>query len=396
MDTSKRKIKEYCNIQFYQARDSKARFKIFVGGSRSGKTVGLIQYILYLITTQQVPLTISIVRATLPSLKRSVLRDFIQVSQKLGIYDFGTFNKTENIFTYGKHKIEFFSLDDAQKIKGSKRDICYFCEIDECGYDEFQQIIMRTTDHILCCFNPSEPVHFIYDIMDDKDMPGGVEVFHSTYKDNHFLEPSVVQQIESMKDRNPDLWRVYGEGQRAVISNKQIFTGWEFKARDEFPEFDELYLACDFGYTIDACSIIEFAKVKDKIYVHELLYKTGMTNGDIANFLKTNSLDDRIMYCDSAEPKSIEELRRLGIIAKAATKGPGSISAGISLLKEFQIILSKESKNAIKEYYSYSWDELKDGTLINKPKPNQTDHFCDSLRYGVYSRYKNRTEFFVV
>ena len=121
-----------------------------------------------------------------------------------------------------------------------------------------------------------------------------------------------------------------------------------------------------------------------------------MTNGDIANFLKTNSLDDRIMYCDSAEPKSIEELRRLGIIAKAATKGPGSISAGISLLKEFQIILSKESKNAIKEYYSYSWDELKDGTLINKPKPNQTDHFCDSLRYGVYSRYKNRTEFFVV
>ena len=93
------------------------------------------------------------------------------MSQKLGIYDRGVFNKTENIFKFNKHKVEFFSLDDAQKIKGSKRDICYFCEIDECGYDEFNQIIMRTTDHILCCFNPSEPVHFIYDIMDDKDMP---------------------------------------------------------------------------------------------------------------------------------------------------------------------------------------------------------------------------------
>ena len=396
MDSGKQTIKEYCNRQFYEALESKARFKIFVGGSRSGKTIGLVQYILYLITTTPTPLTISIVRATLPSLKRSVLRDFIQVSQKLGIFDKGVFNKTENIFKFDKHKVEFFSLDDAQKIKGSKRDICYFCEIDECGYDEFNQIIMRTTDHILCCFNPSEPVHFIYDIMDDKDMPGGVDVFHSTYKDNHFLEPSVVQQIESMKVRNPDLWRVYGEGQRAMISNKQIFNNWQFVSRDDFPEFDDMYLACDFGYTIDPCCILEFAKIKDKIYVHELLYKTGMTNGDIAEFIKDNKLQDRIIYCDSAEPKSIEELKRWGLTAKPAIKGPGSISAGISLLKEYQVILSKESKNAINEYYSYSWDELKDGTLINKPKPNQADHFCDSLRYGVYSRYKNRTEFYVI
>ena len=118
MDSGKQTIKEYCNRQFYEALESKARFKIFVGGSRSGKTIGLVQYILYLITTTPTPLTISIVRATLPSLKRSVLRDFIQVSQKLGIYDRGVFNKTENIFKFKKHKVEFFSLDDAQKIKG--------------------------------------------------------------------------------------------------------------------------------------------------------------------------------------------------------------------------------------------------------------------------------------
>tara|TARA_Y100001938_G_scaffold35901_1_gene49359 strand:+ start:102 stop:1292 length:1191 start_codon:yes stop_codon:yes gene_type:complete len=396
MGASKQKITEHCNIQFYQALNSKARYRVFVGGSRSGKTIGITQYLIYLITTSKTPLTISIVRATLPSLKRSVMRDFIDLIQKLGIYDLGVFNKTENIFTYNKHKIEFFSLDDAQKIKGSKRDICYFCEIDECGYDEFQQIIMRTTGHIICCFNPSEPVHFIYDLMDDKDMPGGVDVFHSTYKDNYFLEPSVVQQIESMKERNPDMWRIYGEGQRAMISNKQIFTNWEFMPRSEFPEFDDMFLSCDFGFSIDSCCIIEFAKVKDKIYVHELLYETGYTNGDIANFLRDKKIQNRILYYDSAEPKSGEDLKRLGILAKPAIKGAGSVSAGISLLKDYKIILSKESKNAIKEYYSYCWDELKDGTLINKPKPNQPDHFCDALRYGVYTRYRKQTEFFVV
>lgn len=121
-----------------------------------------------------------------------------------------------------------------------------------------------------------------------------------------------------------------------------------------------------------------------------------MTNRDIANFIKEIEMDSLLMYCDSAEPKSIEELRQMSILAKGATKGPGSINSSISLLKEFDIYVSDESSNILKEQISYIYDELKDGTIINKPKANQADHLLDSIRYGVYSRWRNRTDFFVI
>jgi phage terminase large subunit len=109
------------------------------------------------------------------------------------------------------------------------------------------------------------------------------------------------------------------------------------------------------------------AKKNDKLYVHEILYSKGMTNRDIAEFLKREGKNQMLMYCDSAEPKSIEELRQMDVLAKAAIKGAGSINAGISLIKEFDVIVSSESKNLQKEQQMYFWEELKDGTIINKP-----------------------------
>ena len=121
-----------------------------------------------------------------------------------------------------------------------------------------------------------------------------------------------------------------------------------------------------------------------------------MTNRDIAKFIKDNNLNEYLMYCDSAEPKSIEELRQMDVWAKPAIKGQGSINAGISLLKEFDIYVSQESQNIMKEQQAYLYEELKDGTIINKPKANQQDHLMDSIRYASYSRWKNRNDFFVI
>jgi len=120
-----------------------------------------------------------------------------------------------------------------------------------------------------------------------------------------------------------------------------------------------------------------------------------MTNRDLAKFLKEKNLNRKLCYCDSAEPKSIEELRQMEVLAKGAVKGQGSITAGISLLKEFDIIASIESKNLQKEQMSYLWEEMKDGTIINKPV-DRANHLMDALRYCVYSKYKNRNDFFVV
>ena len=392
MDTSQRqRIKEFCNKQFYQAINSKARLRIFQGGTRSGKSWSLQQYCLYLMTTTKEPLTISIVRKTLPALKRSVIRDFLHISKNLGMYWKGIHNRSENVFEYNGHTLEFFSADDAQKIRGSARDILWLNEGNELLFEDYRQLAMRTRGHILIDFNPSDPIHWIYDLMERID----AETFISTYKDNKFLPEELINEIERIRDRDPDYWRVYGEGQRAVFSERQIFLNWKYIPHCDFPEFDDTIVGVDFGYTQDECAIVEVGKVGDTLYVHEWLYKKGMTNRDIAQFLKSNNLNEKLCYCDSAEPKSIEELRQMQVWAKPAIKGQGSITAGISLLKEFEIIGSIESKNLQKEQMSYLWEELKDGTIINKPV-DRANHLMDSLRYCVYTKYKNRNDFFVV
>ena len=392
MDPSQRqRVKEFCNKQFYQAVNSKKRLNIFQGGTRSGKSWSLMQYCLYLMTTEKDPIVISIVRKTLPALKRSVLRDFLHISRQLGIYWSGVHNKSDNTFEYNGHTLEMFSTDDAQKIRGSSRDILWINEGNELFQEDYQQLAMRTRKQIYIDFNPSDPIHFIYDLAERDDS----ELFLSTYKDNKFLPKELVDEIERIRERDPDYWRVYGEGKRAVFSDRQIFRNWEYIPKSEFPEFDDTVLGIDFGYTNDPAVVLEVGKVGDKLYVHEWLYQTGMTNRDLAEFLKENKLNNTLAFCDSAEPKSIEELRQMDVLAKGAIKGQGSILAGISLIKEFDVIVSIESKNIMKEQQTYFWEQLKDGTIINKPCSG-ADHTTDALRYAVYSKFKNRNDFFVL
>lgn len=388
-------IEQRCNRQFYDLIESNKRFKIHQGGTRSGKTFAICQYLTYLLTVSKEPLIISIVRKTLPALKGSVLRDFILILQQTGLYYEGTHNKAENTFTYGDHTVEFLSVDEPQKIRGRKRNIAFLNEANELNIEDFRQINMRCTDFLILDFNPSDPVHWIYDEVIPRD---DCDTWITTYKDNKFLSEDLVFEIERMRERDPDYWRVYGEGQKAVYSARQIFSNWTFIPHSDFPEFDadmEAVIGLDFGFTNDPSAATLIFKKNDKLYLHELLYKTGMTNSDIVDYIKKLGYGETIIYADAAEPKSVEEMRRLGLYIKAATKGQGSINAGISLLKEHDIIVSKESKNIIKEYNNYYWEELKDGTIINKPK-DKFNHAMDSIRYGVYSQYGKRQNFFVI
>lgn len=394
METSrpKRKIEQFCNRQFYDVLNSSKRFRVHQGGTRSGKTYAICQYIAYLISTNQEPLTISVIRKTLPALKGSVYRDLINILEETGIYYLGVHNKAENTFRYNNHLIEFLSVDEPQKIRGRKRSIAFLNEANELTIEDFRQINMRTTDYIIIDFNPSDPIHWLYeDIIPRED----ADTWITTYKDNKFLSKEIVHEIERMRERDPDYWRVYGEGQKAVFSARQIFHNWQFIPYSEFPEFDETVLGIDFGYSNDELAILEVARVNDRLYVHELCYEKGMTNSDIADFLKERNLDQVLAFADSAEPKSIEELKRLGCWVKPAVKGQGSINAGISLIKEFDVFVSQQSTNLAREFSTYYWTELKDGTIINKPI-DRNNHLMDALRYAVYSQYSKRNDFFVI
>ena len=395
MEAESRKITQNCNRQFYDLINSKKRFKVHQGGTRSGKTFAACQYLTYLLTTSKEPLVISIIRKTLPALKGSVLRDFVLILQQTGLYFEGTHNKAENTFIYGKHTVEFLSVDEPQKIRGRKRNIAFLNEANELNIEDFRQINMRCTDFLILDFNPSDPVHWIYDEIIPRD---DCDTWITTYKDNKFLSKDLVFEIERMKERDPDYWRVYGEGQKAVYSARQIFNNWNFLPYDEFPEFDpaaEAVIGLDFGFSNDESAATLIFKKNDKLFIHELLYKKGMTNSDLVEYFKKLGYEDVLFYADAAEPKSIEQIKRDGLLIKPAIKGQGSINAGISLLKEFDIYVSKESKNIIKEYNNYYWEELKDGTIVNKPK-DKFNHAMDSIRYGVYSQYGKKQNFFVI
>jgi len=198
-----------------------------------------------------------------------------------------------------------------------------------------------------------------------------------------------------MKERDPDYWRVYGEGLQAIFTKRQIYNNWNFIPESEMPDFDNPVIGLDFGYSNDPSAGVLVQKKNDKLYVKEILYKTGMTNTQLADFFKSQGYAQTLIYGDAAEPKSIEELKQMGLWCKPAKKGQGSILAGISLIKEFDIYVSDQSKNLYKEYNNYYWEELKDGTIINKAK-DAFNHLQDALRYAVYSEYSNRIDFFVV
>ena len=394
MDTTKT-VEQKCNRQFYDLIRSNKRFKVHQGGTRSGKTVAVCQYLVYLITTADKPLTISVVRKTLPALKGSVLRDIMNILQETGIYYLGVHNKAENTFRYNNHLIEFLSVDEPQKIRGRKRNIAFLNEGNELNIEDFRQINMRTTDMLILDFNPSDPVHWIYSDLIPRD---DCDTWITTYRDNNFLSVELVNEIERMKERDPDYWRVYGEGLQAIFSARQVFNNWHFIDRKDFPEFDlevEGVIGIDFGYSNDPTAAILVFKQNDKLFIDELLYRKGMTNSDIVDFLKAGGYGEVISYADSAEPKSIEEMRRLGLYIKPAIKGQGSINAGISLLKEYDIFVSKESQNITREYHNYYWEQLKDGTIINKPQDKE-NHAMDSIRYATYSRFGKRENFFVI
>ena len=348
-----------------------------------------------MITSTKSAFTISVIRKTLPALKGSVLRDFLNILHETGLYWLGQHNKAENTFTYNGHLIEFLSVDEPQKIRGRKRDIAFLNEANELTIEDFRQINMRTIQQVIVDFNPSDPIHWLYnDLIPRKD----ADTWVTTYKDNEFLSKDLVYEIERMKHRDPDYWRVYGEGLKAIFTARQIFNNWNFIDYSQFPEFDlsvDGVLGIDYGYTNDSTAVVLVFKQNDKLYIHEILYSKGLTNQDIVEIIKQKKYDDVLSYADSAEPKSIEEMKRLGMLIKPAVKGQGSVMAGISKLKEFEIYVSNQSTNIKREYNAYYWQTLKDGTIINKPVDRE-NHAMDAIRYAVYSNYGKAENFFVI
>ena len=394
MEASRKETIE-CNTQFYQTVNSNKRIIVHQGGSRSGKTYAICQYLIYLLTTSENKLVITIARKTLPALKGSVYRDFMEIADKVGITYFAEINKAEMTFKYKNHLVEFISLDNEMKVRGRKRTHCFLNEANEFFLEDFNQLSLRTTEKMILDFNPSDVIHWIYSDICTRD---DCDTYITTFEDNAFLDPEIKKEILRMKERDADRWRVYGLGERATFKEGQIFDNWKWIDYKEFIDKDssEVVYGLDWGYSNDPTAIVEVRRKNDRLYVHELLYKKGLTNQDIYNQIKNLGLEEELFICDSAEPKSLEDMKRLGLYCKASIKGSGSVMNGIQIIKEYDVFASKQSKNLLQEYQYYIWESNKDGQTINKIKQNGMDHLQDAFRYAVTTGLARESNLIIV
>lgn len=342
------------------------------GSSRSSKTYNILIYLLsYILANKK---SLSIVRKTLPALKGSVFRDFKEIMQdKFKIWDNRCMNKSEMVYTFPNGSfVEFFSTDDEQKIRGRKRNILYCNEANEISFLEWQQLIMRTTDFSIVDYNPSfSDEHWLCELNKD------TRTYHfiSTYKDNPFLEQTIIDEIESLQYKNKVLWTVYGLGLQAMAEGL-VFP--EFEIIDEFPaNAKQVAAGLDFGYSSDPTAIVKCGILDGRLYLDEQCYRTHMLTSEIIKELKKLGL---FVYADSADPRLIQEIANAGIIIFPADKYKGSVMGGLFKMMEYKLCVTKRSVNYIRELKNYVYEQNKDGKFINQPI-DAYNHLIDGTRY---------------
>ena len=366
------------NKVFKHLDNSTAKIVVEQGGTRSGKTYNILLWIIFKYCSLNKNKVVTICRKSFPSLRATVMRDFISILQEHNCYSEIAHNKSNSEYSLFGNLVEFISLDQPQKIRGRKRDLLFVNEGNELYYEDMQQLLFRTQDRIILDFNPSDEFHWIYDKLITRD---DCDFFKTTYLDNPFIEESIIKEIELLKDTDEQYWQIYGLGERSA-SRSTIF---QYVEVNVIP--DEAYLlsyGMDFGYSNDPSSLVSIYIWGNNMYVKEHLYRTQMTTNDIASFLRNEKLESNPIYADSAEPRLIAELRRMGFNICPSTKGKDSINAGIDLLKRYKLHVLKDSTNAIMEFRNYKWKEDKSGMLLNIPE-DKNNHIIDPCRYAAYS-----------
>ena len=366
------------NVVFEHLLDSKTKIVVEQGGTRSGKTFNILMYIIFHYCQSNKGKTITICRKTFPAVRSSVMRDFFDILKTHNKYDEAYHNKSNSEYTLDGNIVEFISVDQPQKIRGRKRDFLFINEGNELDFEDWQQLVFRTTEKIVIDYNPSDEYHWIYDKVLNRD---DVEFYKTTYLDNTFLDPSIIKEIERLKETDEQYWQIYGLGEKG-ISKSTIFNYFEVP---HIPIDAELVsFGADAGYTNDPSTLVSVYKKDHNLYIKEHLYRTMMTTSDLSNHFKQEGVGRNPIYFDAAEPRLIDELRRMGHNIQPSLKGRDSVNAGIDLLKRFKIHLVGSDDNLIMEFRNYKWVTDKTGKLTNTPV-DKNNHLIDAVRYATYS-----------
>lgn len=361
------------------------RLRVLQGSSSAGKTIAVL--LILIDRAQSEPMKLfSVVSETLPHLKKGAIRDFMNIMEGHSYYNDNQWNRTDFIYTFENGtKIEFFSADSPDKVRGPRRDVLFINEANNISYETYTQLAIRTNEDIYLDYNPVAEFWVHDEIVNNIDPETKLpRVSHDfiiiTYKDNDALPPAVVEELESRK-KNVGWWRVYGEGQLGEATGV-IFPRWT--QIDSIPEGARLErYGVDFGYSNDPTVIVAVYYYDQGYILDEILFQKGVSNKQIADTLLAQETK-ALTIADSAEPKSIDEIRSYGVNIQPALKGQGSVLQGIQIVQDQQISITKRSVNGIKANKNYVWNTDMDGKPTNSPDHFWSD-FCDATRYAMGS-----------
>jgi phage terminase large subunit len=367
-------------ITYSNQENSPTRVTHHIGGTRSGKTYALLQWVI--VQSLQSKQEVTIVRKTIPSLKRTVIKDFKDVMQTMGIWNESEYNISDRLYSFWNDStIQFISTDDAEKLRGLKSSILWLEEANEIDEESYFQLQIRTTGPIILSYNPTiSPFHWIRQMSD-------CSRYFTTYRNNPYLEQTVVRAIEELKHTNPKAWKIYGLGE--YTGNERAIFGFDTTEWID-TEAELVAIGIDFGFASDPTAIVSVFRNGNNVYLVENCYEKGMVTKEIAEKLKSIVGEKRIeIIGDSAEPRLIEELYREGLNIKGVKKGPDSISFGIQLMQGYKIHIPKSCQNLVNEFYSYQWAMDKHQHTTDKPEGG-LDHLIDAARYVFMMKLSNK------
>jgi len=399
-------LMQFINPNFVPVLTNKDRYLVLIGGAGSGKSVSIGQKLIIRILKgmhEKKKHKFLCLRKTGPAASNSIYPLLKETIYKWNLQRLCKINKTTMTINFiDGSEILITGLDDPEKIK-SIHGITgvWMEEATEFNHDDFQQLDLRvrgrTWDYkqLILTFNPIDENHWIRqklftDSLQSEIESGnqfvrrayGMTVMHSTYHDNEFLDDIYKARLENLINEDSNYYDIYCRGVWGVLKGL-IFEHWD--QVDVWPEKFELSgYGLDFGYSVNPTSIIEAGFLGRDLYLREHCYQPGMSNRDIAAalFSITHGRMEVPTVADSAEPKSIAEIRALGHPCMPSVKGTDSVVFGIQRMKQYKIHILKTSTNLIKEFQGYKWATDRDGTPLNTPV-KYNDHAIDACRYII-------------
>lgn len=356
----------------------KKRIRAVAGGTSASKTISILIWLIDYCQTKQTGLKLATVTSeSYPHLLKGAMLDFQNIMKDRGYWNDDLWHDTKHVYTFETgNKLEFATFDTYSKAHGSRRDVLFINEGNNLAYNIVDQLMVRTRENVWLDWNPTSEFWFYNDMLGQRD---DIDFITLTYVDNEALDQQTIHEIESHKN-NKGWWQVYGLGQLGTLEGR-IFTEWIIL--DELPiEAQLVRYGLDFGYTNDPTAIPAVYRWNGAFVLDEITYQKGLSNRQIADILLNEQ--KALIVADSAEPKSIDELRSYGLKIIGAHKGKDSVNQGIQYVQAQKIFVTKRSINLLKEYRNYLWMTDKDGKIINEPSPIW-NHQMDALRYALES-----------